>query len=102
MHSILKLKQKLLKKAKTDFDAVYNEVVEVKTNTAVSVDGTDVKTDKKWALQSDHNTLNTAMTTNKAIRDAAGKTAKEINDARIQLAIARAAFENASKDGLMK
>ena len=97
-----KVEVKALIKAKADFDAVYNDVNDLKTNTAVSVDGKDVKEGKKWALQADHNTLNTAMTTAKAVRDDASKTAKEINDARITLAMARAAFEKASKDGLMK
>lgn len=97
-----KVEVEALKKAKVDFDAVYDDVNDLKTKTAVSVDGSEVKADKKWATQAAHDTLNTAMTTNKAIRDDASKKAKEINDARIQLAIARAAFENASKDGLMK
>lgn len=97
-----KVEVEALKKAQADFDAVYNDVNDLKTKTAVSVDGSEVKADKKWATQAAHDALNTAMTTNKAIRDDASKKAKEINDARIQLAIARATFENASKDGLAK
>ena len=76
-----------------------NKIAFIKANVAVSTDGSDVYTDKKWASAESFAALEKAQKTAETIKDDLDKTQKELNDAAEVLEQAIQEFSAATQHG---
>jgi hypothetical protein len=84
----------------TLLQAAIDQAPAVKTDVAISVDGTEVETTDKWVTQTEMDAFDAAILSAQAVADKSDATIEELVSAITNVNIAKYVFENAQKDGL--
>lgn len=84
---------------KTNLDAAITNAQTNLTSVAISVDGTDVLTTKKWVTQAVYDTYNNAITIATNTKNSEGVTEDDVNNAITALVSATTIFDDAKSDG---